>query len=318
MKRIVINDAEELSHALKHTNVSAMQINKGRFIGELSQYAVDDWSLQHVGFLEGRSSCRGNSPAKLHALVVPMSQARDFRLLGREVTPSSFGLYAPNSEHADTTAAGASEIVLVPPAGMIEWLDDQLKLDLPRAGSHHRHAAPRNLAQLRAVLDDLHLAFCTDLTVLGQSAVARNFTDRLQSALYSLLPTVEAREERGRPELPRPQILRRLYDRLDNILDEPIYASELCREFAISFPTLRRIFINWFGMPPAKYLLLRRYYVARQRLKSDRFDSVASVAHSCGFWDQSRFAMNYRRLFSETPSMTRRRRFENASSERGR
>lgn len=140
MRRIVAHDAEELSHALQHTDVTAMQIDKGRFLGELAQYAVQGWSFQHVSFAQGRACCRGSSPARHHALVVPLNQAQDFRLLGREVTPTSFALYSPNSEHADTMAAGAREMVLVLPTGAIERIEWQLDRNFPTRGSHHQLA----------------------------------------------------------------------------------------------------------------------------------------------------------------------------------
>lgn len=308
MKRFEFHDTEELSHTLQHTDVSAIQISRGRFHGELSQYQLDGWSIQHVRFNEGRAACRGASPAQLHAFVVPLSRSTDFRLLGRDVSQSSFGFYAPNSEHGDTTGPGASEVVLIPPQGLIEQLAQDLDLMMPRAGSFHLEAPAPQLDAFRGVLADLHRATCADAELLAQVAVARSFSERLTEQIFGLLPNVEQRGSRGRPQLPRSSIIRLLNERLSTISDEPIYASDLCNELGISFPTLRRIFINWYGVPPAKYLLLHRYYLARRLLKKDNCTSVTSVAHTCGFWDLSRFALGYRALFSESPSMTLRNR----------
>jgi AraC family ethanolamine operon transcriptional activator len=307
MKRSVFHDSEQLSHALQHTDVSAMQISKGRFQGELSQYGVDGWSVQHVSFSEGRAACRGSSPAHLHALVIPLSLSAHFRLLGQEVTRSSFGFYAPRSEHGDTTGPGASEVVLVPPAGLIEQVERDLELILPRAGSYHQEAPEQILDGMREVLKDVHRAACADASLLSQTPIARTFADRLNEQVYALLPHVEHRGARGRPQLPRSAILRRLNERLVTIGDEPISATDLCNELGISFPTLRRIFIEWYGVSPAKYLLLHRYYLARRLLSNRSYDSVTSVAHACGFWDLSRFSANYRALFHELPSATLRK-----------
>lgn len=312
MKHFEFHDTEELSHALQHTDVSAIQISKGRFHGELAQYGVGGWSVQHVKFNEGRASCRGSSPSQLYAFVIPLALSDNFRLLGQEVTDKSFGFYAPHSEHGDTTAAGASEAVLIPPPGVIEQFERDLELMLPRAGSFHHEAPVQQLDAVRGVLEDLHRTACTDSAVLSQAAVAQSFAERLNEQTFALLPNVELRGARGRPQLPRPAIIRQLNKRLSTISDEPIYATDLCAEFGISFPTLRRIFIEWYGIPPAKYLLLHRYYLARRLLKNGSHSSVTTVAHTCGFWDLSRFALSYRALFNELPSVTLRTRAANA------
>lgn len=307
MKRFEFHDTEELSHTLQHTDVSAIQINKGRFHGVLSQYRVDGWSIQHVRFNEGRAACRGASPAQLHAFVVPLSRSADFRLLGREVSQSSFGFYTPNSEHGDTTGPGASEVVLIPPAGLMEQFARDLELLLPQSGSFHQEAPVQQLDALRNVLEDVHRTACDNAATLSEEAVARSFADRLNEHICTLLPNVEQRGSRGRPQLPRSAIIRELNQRLGTISDEPLYAMDLCNELGISFPTLRRIFIDWYGIPPAKYLLLHRYYLARRLLTNRTYDSVTSVAHACGFWDLSRFAVSYRALFNELPSATLRK-----------
>lgn len=307
MKRFVFHDTEELSQSLQHTDVSAMQISTGRFHGELAQYAVDGWSIQHVKFNEGRAACRGSSPAERHALVVPLSLSADFRLLGQEVTETSFGFYAPNSEHGDTTAAGASEVVLVPPAGLIEKIEQDLGIELPRRGSYHREAPVEFLDALRSTLMEIDQAASAAPSLLDEAGIARNFAERLNEQVYALLPNVGHRGVRGRPQVPRSAILQQLNKRLGTMSDEPIYAMDLCTEFGVSFPTLRRIFIDWYGVPPARYLLLHRYYLARRLLKRPGCASVTSVAHACGFWDLSRFSLSYRALFDELPSVTLRK-----------
>jgi transcriptional regulator GlxA family with amidase domain len=90
-------------------------------------------------------------------------------------------------------------------------------------------------------------------------------------------------------------------------MDEPIYATELAQDVGISQPTLQRLFIEWFGMPPARYLQIKRLYLARKRLRQEPTSSVTEVATSLGFWDLSRFAKGYKEAFGELPSETQRR-----------
>lgn len=283
-----------------------MQISKGGFRGELTRSDIGGWNIQQVSILEGITTCRGDAPERAYAIVVPLGPAVDVRLLGKPVTPTSLGLYAPGSEHADVMRAGAAEVVLVPPR---EFIDGCLTSDptmIPDAGSHHVHRHSRPLGALRQLLGEYQTTVTTRPELLRQPGLVRSLADDLSLRLFNALGNEARQTSSGRPPLPRAAIVRRLCDRLERAGDEPIFASEICRELDVSFPTLRRIFLERYGVPPAKYLLLSRYYLARRRLRSGAYASVGDVAHSCGFWEPSRFAKAYKGLFGELPSITLR------------
>ena len=87
----------------------------------------------------------------------------------------------------------------------------------------------------------------------------------------------------------------------------PVRVPELCAHLGLSDRTLRRAFVEKYGIPPARYLIFRRLSQARRVLTTERDANVTDTALSFGFWDLSRFARHYRNLFGETPSMTLRR-----------
>lgn len=91
--------------------------------------------------------------------------------------------------------------------------------------------------------------------------------------------------------------------------EQPVYLVDLCRAVGASERTLRAACQEQFGVSPTRYLWLRRMYLARRRLAEaePRSTSVTEVAMSNGFWELGRFAIEYRSLFGETPSMTLRR-----------
>lgn len=100
--------------------------------------------------------------------------------------------------------------------------------------------------------------------------------------------------------------MRRVRDLINEHQDEPIYASELAALAGVSQPTLQRLFLEWFGISPAKYLLMKRFYLARRRLREGQVKSVTEVATSLGFWDLSRFSKSYKEVFGELPSQSLR------------
>lgn len=301
------SDTEDLSNALKHANVPAMQVSKGAFSATLSQMHFRDWSLQFIEFFEGASVCAGDAPSDNHAFVLPLRYTPHCRLLGEALTDDTLGVYAPNSEHADATFGGCREVVIVPPKGiMCELSETEQALRLPTCGSTLRRASVRGLAQLRDVLYRIPQSYGERGQALDYESTQRSLSDAIACALdESLRPNLsETNGNLGRPKMPRSAILRRIEDILHTRRDSPVFAGELAREVGISQPSLQRVFAEWFGMPPARYLSLKRFYMARQMLRTGSAASVTDAACTLGFWDFSRFSRNYKLLFGELPSET--------------
>jgi AraC-like DNA-binding protein len=86
----------------------------------------------------------------------------------------------------------------------------------------------------------------------------------------------------------------------------PVYLAELCAATGVPERTLRDIFQSILGVSPLKYLQLRRMRQVRLALQqsSKPHHSVKEIALASGFWELGRFAVEYKRLFGESPSET--------------
>ncbi len=85
-----------------------------------------------------------------------------------------------------------------------------------------------------------------------------------------------------------------------------IYMNEICDAAGVSERALRYAFEDLFGTSPNRYVSMLRLCAACRGLSmadSSR-KSVKAIALSCGLWDLSRFADNYRRVFGELPRDT--------------
>ena len=101
-------------------------------------------------------------------------------------------------------------------------------------------------------------------------------------------------------------IFRRAEDMMHANLRRHIYTHELCAAAGVSERALRYAFEEMVGISPVRYLSMLRLCEACRSLSSADAGrkSVKSIALSCGLWDLSRFADNYRRVFGELPRDT--------------
>lgn len=102
------------------------------------------------------------------------------------------------------------------------------------------------------------------------------------------------------------QIMRRFYRMMEENPDQAVYLPELCRTIGVSDRTLRTCCHEQLGVSPKRYLVLRRLLFAHRALRrrTSGDSTVTEIATQYGFWELGRFAMEYRRLFGETPSAT--------------
>jgi transcriptional regulator GlxA family with amidase domain len=83
---------------------------------------------------------------------------------------------------------------------------------------------------------------------------------------------------------------------------------KLCAKIGVTERTLRTCCVEFLGVSPTRYLLLRRLNEARAALRADPSTvSVAQVARNHQFLELGRFAVTYRTTFGESPSKTLQR-----------
>jgi transcriptional regulator GlxA family with amidase domain len=109
-------------------------------------------------------------------------------------------------------------------------------------------------------------------------------------------------QARSRDPGHRSNLVRRVEEWLS---DDPSRSREI-REISQYLGVSGRAFQAEVGMSPAKYL--KRYRMTQARLDLLEADPVAAtvtqIATAWGFWELGRFAVEYRRLFGESPSET--------------
>jgi AraC-like DNA-binding protein len=89
----------------------------------------------------------------------------------------------------------------------------------------------------------------------------------------------------------------------------PLYLTEVCAAVGAAERTFRAACEEHIGMGPIRYLTLRRMHLVHRALvrTAPSTKTVTQVATDYGFWELGRFAVAYRELFGEPPSVTLQR-----------
>jgi AraC family ethanolamine operon transcriptional activator len=108
--------------------------------------------------------------------------------------------------------------------------------------------------------------------------------------------------------LRRAELLRKACELIDGRLSEGLTMSELCTTIGASRRCLENIFMEAFDVSPYQYVRTMRLNAIRRALLSEENAgiSIGDIASRWGVWHLSRFAADYRSLFGELPSESRR------------
>lgn len=96
---------------------------------------------------------------------------------------------------------------------------------------------------------------------------------------------------------------------IDRNLTDPIRLSDLSRHAHTQARSLEYGFREVLGVSPMAYVRATRLHRARRLLRTTavRTRSISEMALDCGFWHLSQFAVDYKVLFGESPSVTFKR-----------
>jgi AraC-like DNA-binding protein len=137
-------------------------------------------------------------------------------------------------------------------------------------------------------------------------------TAALQVRWLSWLRALMADAERSDDEVPalprRRMAVERVRRFIHEHLAEVMTLAELCQHAHLQARSLEYGFRDLVGLSPFKYIKMLRLGEVRRRLQASGSAerSVSEVALDCGFCHLSQFAADYKRVFLESPSATRR------------
>jgi transcriptional regulator GlxA family with amidase domain len=143
--------------------------------------------------------------------------------------------------------------------------------------------------------------------LIANPEVARAIEQELLHALVNCL-TADDADGNLKTRRHHSDIMVRFEDALASHNEPHLNMPALCSAIGVPERTLRLCSTEFLGMSPTRYYLLRRLNMARSALRraDPETASVAEIARNHQFLELGRFAVAYRAVFGEMPSLTLR------------
>jgi AraC-like DNA-binding protein len=269
--------------------------------------------LHNLGLLQGRTSLarvvRGAPQKNLCVIVFPTAdnQAR-VTFNGIETPESYVAFYCPGAEYVMSASADQAWDGISLPPKVLASASQVLagyEITAPKALQLIRTPPP-----LMARLQNLHEAAvqlaATVPDILAHPEVARAIEQELLRALIACL-TDSAEIKKPNPN--RQRVWQRFHQVVEANQYQPLFLPEICAAVGASERTLHSVCTEYLGLSPHRYLWLRRMNLVRRALAlaDPEANTVTAVANDYGFAELGRFAVAYRALYGESPSVTLRR-----------
>jgi AraC-like DNA-binding protein len=212
----------------------------------------------------------------------------------------------------------AGDAVLLPPGSDVELLTHAVGrvflIAFPGvgAGSRARMRRPRWYSRpdgrASCLSEDLRtwLEVSNEVTFDSQRIPA--LRARLMHWLQSITSDVQRMDGEGPALSRRRMAVERVRRFIHEHLAESMTLAELCQHAHLQARSLEYGFRDLVGLSPFKYIKMLRLAEVRRRLQmsTPAERSVSELALDCGFCHLSQFAADYKRVFLESPSATRR------------
>lgn len=301
IKRIRCRSAEQFQEALGHIwDVEVTQSDPGPLEIVMSATRVGD-CLVYGGSSNRALSCSGQRADDFWTISPVTHSGTGSRYRGQELDEGEILLLNPGGDVYQRVAAGHCQNAVSIPVALAErilqvehlnsaediWKRWCVKSD-PRITTHVARIARMLLSESRA-----------------NHARKRASVD-LAGKIIALVQ--EARQVRHAPSslAQRRRIVGRAEALIRSRLNSPPSVTELCEAAYASRRLLFYAFKELLGRSPYAHTKVLRLHAARRRILARRNERcVQQIGFDLGFWHSGQFAIEYAKLFGESPSKTR-------------
>ena len=303
-------DAVQLSQQTSEWNFEVSQLTRGPFSADSTLLALDGVGLLYLT-LNQTTLQRGYGPPHTVAVFIPRMGFAPVYAYG-QLLEAGTCVTVMGGELEAVTHSGYAELDLAFDMNacrtQLEALNDGSMS--VKFGTTIAAPGPAWVADMMDRVDWLLTAVKHYGAGLSNPQLRTSLSDHLLAAMLRFDPSpadIDATTRRATAS--RRVAVRLTQEFIHARLSEPLPLSELCRHAKLKVRTLETGFREVTGLTPIAYIRSLRLNAVRRALHdaSVQQRSISDIALDNGFWHLSQFATDYRKLFGETPSTTRRR-----------
>jgi AraC family ethanolamine operon transcriptional activator len=299
------DDLDEFGSALRGWSVEIRKLDRGGFESSVLQLDLGEARVLHLQ-VRGLVEAAGVAAPGFRSFGLPTEASSPARWCGREVGGRTLNIYDESGSFEALVRPGFESFVVSLSEDLLRQRNELSEVssraaDQPASIEHD----PTTLAPLRRMLET-----ATHWTAIHPRAVDHAaFSEWMRFDLTGRLIELLARGRSSPPRLvprQRDRILVRARDWIAQAQPDAYSVADLCRATGAGERTLRRAFLEHYGVSPRDYLKAWRLSGVRRALReADPTEvRVSDVANHWGFWHLGQFAADYRRVFGELPSAT--------------
>jgi AraC family ethanolamine operon transcriptional activator len=307
---LVSTDADELAERMLDWDIELKQLHPGSFDGAIIAIALGPVLVCHGHYNQSMLQQSG-PPDHCVTIARPGRGSDPIALNGHDVADGEVFIAGPGA-HVEVMNRGIQNpktlsVQVEFLRAQAHWLQESL-WPAARTVTVHNPGAQWAASYLDA------MEWVVDAVLRYPQATARS--DVRDSLVDSLLARVNAIGAAHSPvsddrdmRAARRVAVQRAREYIHTNLTDPIRLSDLCKYARTQARALEYGFQEAIGASPIAYVRAMRLHRARRLLRSTavRTRSISEIALDCGFWHLSQFAVDYKLLFAESPSVTYRR-----------
>jgi AraC family ethanolamine operon transcriptional activator len=303
-------DVDQLAAKAKQWNLDFRQLDRGRFIGEILQFATSGVHISEARFCRSLNQ-KGAPPDGMRTIGIPARRDLSFEWRGKLVDGESLMLFPLGSELSSVSGPDFHVYTCSFPVEFLSGIGETLKLggiDELSGGADAVRVDTTAVDHVRSCLARICQTMRMNPGGVSDAATAGLLTRELPSQLIATIAAGQGKcPAAAHPK--RQTALARAEAYIESNAAHDIRVGDICRAVGVSERTLQYAFIERFGIGPKEFLNIVRLSEVRRQLRDadPRETRVADVANTWGFWHMGQFAADYRRHFQELPSETLRR-----------
>ena len=304
------DDPNQIEALFQDADIRIIPLEGGAFRAKMKTATIGTLQLHHVS-VTSKILTEGTTADCSTSLIFPSNSGGPLTFQGMTLAADEIMLHGPKAQHCAVGAACEISVIVLPTNLLEMELSACINcspFDFHAQSYRIRMNTDFVLAFRKLILDALQIFKSTSFSE-SMDRVGNEFECSLLAVLCSglTLSCVSSNPE-IKQNIPAIQIIRKAREFFEHSGDRPVYLGELCRVTQAGARTLQIAFSEVLGVSPMRYLKLRRLHRVRCQLLSSSHSeiNVKMAALQAGFWDLSRFAIDYKSVFNELPSQTPR------------